>query len=143
MEKIYTKDILEEDQEIREKINGFLNKQDLRIENFIDPKIQNQKVLYIMQEKAAAESLRIRRLARHKGAIGAKSKRLKKQLKSNRSKRYKANFKLVKSTVTGVGDIFLAIPVATVSTTAGVAMFTKGVKSISGISKKKICSNKE
>lgn len=122
----------------KEKINGFLNKQDLRIENFIDPKnSKNQKGVIYNARKAAAESLRIRRLARHKGAIGAKSKRLKKQLKSNRSKRYKANFKLVKSAVTGVGDIFLAIPVATVSTTAGVAMFTKGVKSISGISKKK------
>ncbi len=77
MEKIYTKDILEEDQEIRKKINGFLNKQDLRIENFIDPKIQKPKGVIYNARKAAAESLRIRRLCKTQRCNRSKIKEIK------------------------------------------------------------------
>ena len=71
-----------------------------------------------------------RRLARQKGMVGVKGRKLKKNLNSHLNKRYTANFKLIKNTITGIGSVIIAAPLTVLDTTAGSALFIKGVNTL-------------
>lgn len=76
-------------------------------------------------------------LARQKGLAGVKGKKLKSGLKSHIKKRYTANFKLVKDTVTGIGSVILAVPLTVVDPTYGSAVFTNGINTLGKVKGKK------
>ena len=87
--------------------------------------------------KSAEYSLKIRRLSRKKGTLGIKAKKLKKKQASLKKKKYTSNFKIIKTTATGMGSIFLAVPLTVVNTTAGMAMLTSGINTMRKIPSKK------
>lgn len=92
--------------------------------------------------KSAEYSLKIRRLSRKKGTLGIKAKKLKKKQASLKKKKYTSNFKIIKTTATGMGSIFLAVPLTVVNTTAGMAMLTSGINTMRKIPSKKDYSRK-
>ena len=109
--------------EIDEKIAEATSKENLAKSN-INGGIANDMTNIIHYQA------KVRILARKKGMAGVKGRKLKKGLTSHIKKRYTANFKLVKDTVTGIGSVFIAIPLTVMDPTYGSAVFTKGYNTL-------------
>ena len=109
--------------EIDEKIAEATSKENLAKSN-INGGIANDMANIIHYQA------KVRILARKKGMAGVKGRKLKKGLTSHIKKRYTANFKLVKDTVTGIGSVFIAIPLTVMDPTYGSAVFTKGYNTL-------------
>ena len=116
--------------EIDEKIAEATSKENLAKSN-INGGIANDMANIIHYQAKA------RILARQKGLAGVKGKKLKSGLKSHIKKRYTANFKLVKDTVTGIGSVILAVPLTVVDPTYGSAVFTNGINTLGKVKGKK------
>lgn len=110
--------------QIGEMKNNALNWIDTRVENFANNQIEiggQTPGLVALQKQA-----KIRKLSREKGIVGVKARKLKNSISSNRKKRYKANFKLIKNATVGSLSTILAIPMTVVEPTLGIGMATAG-----------------
>lgn len=142
------KDLTKYNPNIKKDVTEFQNNTDRSIEDFIvslkgNPNTKNP-IIKVKNDmlKSAEYSLKIRRLSRKKGTLGIKAKKLKKKQASLKKKKYTSNFKIIKTTATGMGSIFLAVPLTVVNTTAGMAMLTSGINTMRKIPSKKDYSRK-
>ncbi len=128
--KVAKKHFTEKDEEIK----GVLNKVDEKIANIYSKEnLENAKFAGTIGKDMANllhYQAKARILSRQKGMAGVKGRKLRSSLKSHIKKRYTANFKLMKNTVTGLGSVILAVPITIVDPTVGSAMFTKGVNTL-------------
>ena len=116
-------DVKEKLDKLDEKIADTFSKENLEKSN-VNGKVAGN-IANIIHYQAKA-----RILARQKGMVGVKGRKLKNSLSSHIKKRYTANFKLVKDTVTGIGSVVVAVPLTVIDPTYGSALFTKGYSTL-------------
>lgn len=122
---------------VEDGIEGVLNEKDRYIEKIANPDRNPKEGILKDIQNAIYYDAKIRRLSRAKGSWGIKARKIRDKQKANRNKRYKSNYKFIKSAITGTGSIILAIPMTVVNLQAGVALFSKGVKDLGSAPKQK------
>lgn len=129
--------------DIKKNVNNGLNFVDEKIEKWTKPANNSRSGIIKDMQNAVYYGAKVRRLSRADGSMGIKARKIKKDLKSRREKRYKSNYKFIKSTITGTGSVILAVPLTVINPQAGIALASKGVSSLGGLSRERNVEEKK